>query len=222
MDINFATDRLIVLDYPAGAGGKFISLALGLHPDILVQEQTMARRMIRDDASPHMGFNLAMKTFEKKNDTNKHFEFGCSQLANFNASDLQDDATADERLCNNFWRELTNQHKFYFFMTDHKGLNTYSNYVNRKTIRLINYEWVMKGRKKILFKFEHDIDGDSISFDMGSIKEKALFINEIYKIFDFLGLGMSTKTVEYSTQFDTLRTSFLDSYKIGFTKEETQ
>ena len=40
MDINFDTDRLIVMNYPMSEGGKFISLALGLHPKILIQEQT--------------------------------------------------------------------------------------------------------------------------------------------------------------------------------------
>ncbi len=220
MDINFSTDRLIVMNYPTCAGGKFISLALGLHPNILPQAQKEARLQMKEGASPMMGFDLAMKTFEKKTDTNKHFEYGCLQLANFYSSDLEDDATADERLCNDLWRELTNQNKFYFFMTDHSELNIYSKYVNRKTIKLINYEWVLKERKETRVKLEHDIDGDSIAFDMESIKEKSLFINEIYKIFNFLGLEELTKTVDYSVQFDTLRTSFLDTNKIGFTKEK--
>ncbi len=220
MDINFNTDRLIIMNYPRSAGGKFISLALGLHPNILIQEQTMARLQMRERASPMMGFDLAMKTFEKKRDTNKHFEFGCLQLANFDSVDLENDATADERLCNDFWRELTNQNRFYFFMIDHTDLNTYSKYVNRKTIRLINYEWVMKERKNTPIKFEHDIDGDSIAFDMESIKEQSLFIDEIYKIFNFLELEEPIKTFDYSIQLDTLRTSFLDTNKLGFIKEK--
>ena len=105
-------------------------------------------------------------------------------------------------------------------MVDHTELNIYSTYVNRKTIKLINYEWILKERKVMRVKLEHDIDGDSIAFDMESIKEKSLFINEIYKIFNFLGLEELTKTVDYSVQFDTLRTSFLDTNKIGFTKEK--
>jgi len=220
VDINFSTDRLIVINYPGGAGGKFISLALGLHPDILIQEQKIARLQMREGASPRMGFDLAMKTFEKKRDTNKHFEYGCMELANFNGGDLQDDATADERLCNDFWRELTNQNRFYFFMIDHTDGNEYEKYVNRKTIRLINYEWIMKEREIIPTKFEHDINGDSIAFDMESIKEKSSFIDEIYKIFNFLGLEESIKAFDYSIQLDTLRTSFLDTNKIGFTKEK--
>ena len=220
MDINLDTDRLIIMNFPSGAGGKFISLALGLHPDILVQDEMMARLQMKEGASEMMGFDLAMKTFKKKRDTNKHFEWGCMELANFNSDDLHDDATADERLCNDFWRELTNQNRFYFFMMDHRPFNTYSKYVNRKTIRLINYEWIMKERNKTPIKFKHDIDGDSIAFDMESIKEQSLFIDEIYKIFNFLGLEESIKTFDYSIQLDTLRTSFLDTNKIGFTKEK--
>jgi len=212
MDINFNTDRLIVMNYPKSAGGKFISLALGLHPDILIQEERIARLQMREGASPRMGFDLAMKTFEKKRDTNKHFEFGWMHQ--------MDNATADETIPNDLWRELTNQNKFYFFLADHTELNIYSKYVNRKTIKLINYEWVLKERKITRVKLEHNIDGDSIAFDMESIKEKSSFINEIYKIFNFLGLEESIKAFDYSIQLDTLRTSFLDTNKIGFTKEK--
>ena len=70
MDINFNTDRLVVLNYPVGAGGKFISLALGLHQNILIQEQTMARLMMQNRVDPTMRFKLAMKTFEKTEETN--------------------------------------------------------------------------------------------------------------------------------------------------------
>ena len=97
VDINFNTDRLVVLNYPVGAGGKFISLALGLHQNILIQEQTMARLMMQNRVDPTMRFKLAMKTFEKTEETNSHFEFGCSQLSGFNSGMLDQDKTADEK-----------------------------------------------------------------------------------------------------------------------------
>ena len=221
MDINFNTDRLVVLNYPVGAGGKFISLALGLHPNILIQEKTMAILMMKQGADPMMGFKLAMKAFEKTEETNSHFEFGCSQLSGFNAGMLNQDNTADEKVCNDLWRELTNQDKFYFFMVDqNNGSKTYSKYVNRKTIRFINYEWVMKDRGLDKQEFlDQDIDGESIAFNMESIKESTSFADEVYKIFKFLGLVADPGHQE---QLNELRGRFIQTFKIGYNKGGNQ
>ena len=214
MDINFNTDRLVVLNYPGGAGGKFISLALGVHPNILVQEQTMARLMMKQGVDPTMGFNLAMRALEKTKETNSHFEFGCMELANFNMGNLEADVSGDEKMCNDLWRELTNQDKFYFFMVDHSNKNLYSRYTNRKTIRLINYEWVMKDRGMDKQEtLDQDIDGESITFNTESIKESTSFVDEVYKIFKFLGLVADPGHPE---QLNELRKGFIQTFKIGF------
>ena len=216
MDINFNTDRLVVLNYPGGAGGKFISLALGLHPNILIQEQTMARLMMKQGADPMMGFKLAMKAFEKTEETNSHFEFGCSQLSGFNAGMLNQDNMADEKVCNDLWRELTNQDKFNFFMVDHSNKNPYSRYTHRKNIRLINYDWIMKDRGiDKQDNLDHDVEGESITFNMESIKENTSFVDEVYKIFKFLGLVAETGHPE---QLNQLRERFIQTFKTGFNK----
>ena len=216
MDINFNTDRLVVLNYPGGAGGKFISLALGLHTNILIQEKTMARRMMKQSVDPAMSFKLAMKTFEKAEETNSHFEYGCLQLAGFNSDLLNQDNTADEKVCNDFWRELTNQDKFYFFMVDHSNKNLFSRYTNRKTIRLINYDWIMKDRGiDKQDNLDQDIEGESITFNMESIKENTSFVDEVNKIFNFFGLVAETGHLE---QLNELRERFIQTFKIGFNK----
>jgi len=220
VDINFNTDRLVVLNYPLGAGGKFISLALGLHPNILIQEQAMARLMMKQGADPMMGFKLAMKVFEKTEETNSHFEFGCSQLSGFNAGMLRQDNTADEKVCNDLWRELTNQDKFYFFMVDHSNKNPYSRYTHRKNIRLINYDWIMKDRGiDKQDNLDHDVEGESITFNMESIKENTSFVDEVYKIFKFLGLVAETGHPE---QLNQLRGRFIQTFKTGFNKGGNQ
>ena len=221
VDINFNTDRLVVLNYPGGAGGKFISLALGLHPNILIQEQTMARLMMKQGADPMMGFKLAMKAFEKTEETNSHFEFGCLQLTNFTHEMLDQDNTADEKVCNDLWRELTNQDKFYFFMVDHTNKNLYSRYTNRKTIRLINHDWITKDRGYIdrQDNLGQDIDGESIAFNMESIKESTSFADEVYKIFKFLGLVADPGHPE---QLNELRGRFIQTFKIGYNKGGNQ
>ena len=214
VDINFNTDRLVVLNYPVGAGGKFISLALGLHQNILIQEQTMARLMMKNRVDPTMRFKLAMKTFEKTEETNSHFEFGCSQLSGFNSGMLDQDKTADEKACNDLWRELTNQDKFYFFMVDNSNKNPYSRYTHRKNIRLINYDWIMQDRG-IDQQDTLDIEGESITFNMESIKENTSFVDEVYKIFKFLGLVAET---DHPEQLNQLRERFIQTFKTGFNK----
>lgn len=227
MKINFNTKNLIVLNYPRGAGGKFISLALALHPRVLIQQEKMARLMMRRDADESMGFNLAMKTFEKSEKTNSHFEFGCEALSGFNSEKLVKDLTSDEKESNDLWKELTNQDKFYFFMVDHSTDSLYSRYKNRKTIRLINYDWILKDRdidKKanLPFVFDEGLDRNinevSIIFDMKSIKDTILFKNEVHNIFNFLELDITSVNNE---QIEKLRERFMETFKSGFNKGET-
>ncbi len=227
MKINFNTKNLIVLNYPRGAGGKFISLALAVHPRVLIQEEKMARLMMRRGADKSMGFNLAMKTFEKSEKINSHFEFGCEALSGFNAEHLVKDLTADEKVSNDLWKELTNQDKFYFFMVDHSTESFYSRYKNRKTIRLINYDWIMKDRRidkkvNLPFVFEENLDRNlndlSITFNMESIKDSILFVKEVNNILSFLGLDVETDSTE---QIEKLRKRFMETFKTGFNKGET-
>lgn len=215
MDINFETDKLLVLNYPEGAGGKFISLALGVHPEIIVQDEKLAGLQMRDNADLLMGYNLAMKAFSKSINGDQHFEYGCGQLAGFRADMLIEDEKADEKNCNDFWRELTNQKKFYYFLIDHTDKNLLAKYTKRKTIRLINYDWILQDRKWQDKTLAHTTDGECITFDMQSIKDNKAFIDEIYKIFDWLGMK-AKNSLGYSVQLETLRTKFLETYQIGF------
>ena len=216
MEIDYSTRNLVVLNYPEGGGGKFISLALALNPGVLIQEEKMARLMMREDADTSMGFLLAMKAFEKSEKGNKHFEFGCGQLAGFNAQMLVENPNADNDNCNDLWRQLTNQKDFYYFMIDHTERNLLAKYKNRKTIRLVNYDWIMEARQWKVKKLLHAVDGEEFIFDMNTIKDEKDFLSETKRAIGFLNL--SNADSEFDARLEIIRKKFLETFKIGFNK----
>ena len=222
MDINYNTDKLIILKYPPGAGGKFVSLCLGLHPKVLPQDATLAKEKILDKKlNIETGYNHAMNVFNKKLELNTHYEYGCLQLAGFNLKDLQKNIDSDVVLSNNFWKELTRQKDFYFFMVDSYRSNAYKNYVNRKRIYITNYDWLLKERNlpsqsisetnRLKTIFEKQRNHELIDFDIETVQKQDSFQKEIDKVFKFLGLSFDS----YS-YLENLRLKFLQTLKIGF------
>ena len=225
MDINFGTDKLIIMKYPPGAGGKFISLALNVHPDVLPQDEKLAKKKIEEGfKNLKLGFKISMKTFEIKRQKKKHIEYGCKELAGFNGLFLtRQGIDIDEKIANNFWRELTNQSKYYFFMIDHTDLNLYRRYINKKVIVLKNFDWILKGRpyfknkiniEKVKFPTTTETD---FCFDMLSLQDQTFFKNELDKVLEFLNLKKFN--LEMSNDIEILRKNFLETYKIGFKNE---
>ena len=221
MDINYDTDRLIVLRYPPGGGGKFISLALNLSPDILIQDEKWARRQTKDKFHPRLSFDLAMNTFNIKKQTDRHFEYGCNQLANFNARDLLEDPNADQKLSNDLWKILTNQSEFYFFMMDQTADDQFKKYKNKKVISLKNYEWILKNRPaqtNLKMSYTNNIE-QGIFFNMESVKSTDAFCRKIKITLEHLGASIPTNN-NFSQQLESLRKNFLEVLSIGYLKKE--
>ena len=217
MNINYETDRLIVLRYPPGGGGKFISLALNLSPDILVQDEKLARLQMKDKFHPMISFDLAMNTFNRKKQTNRHIEYGCNQLANFNAGDLLEDPEADQKLSNDLWKTLTNQTEFYFFMMDQTADDQYKKYKNKKVVSLKNCRWILENRN--INASDTNNTGQGILFNMESVQSTDAFYNEIESTLQHLGASIPTKD-NLSQQLESLRKNFLEVLSIGFLKKE--
>jgi hypothetical protein len=220
MNVNYQTDKLIVANYPKGSGGNFILYCLGIHPKVLPLHETLAKIKIKKPFDLKLGFDIARKVLEKKSKTNDHFEFGGGLLAGFNFNDMNKDTNSDKKLCNDFWKELTNKNEHYFYMIDHTDKELYHRYINRKTLVLKNYEWILEARNNSLIDGHGSIDlvgknHNYINFNMDSIKTGKFFSEEIGKLFDFLGLEFDS--FEY---LEELRTLFLDTLKIGFTSNE--
>lgn len=222
MDINFSTQNLIVSNFERNAGGKFINMVLALHPDILLQDEGLAKRKMNGVEDIESSYKDASRTFTEKSQTGQHKEYGCTELAGFNGFDLQRDTQADEKRCNGFWIDLTNQERFYFFMVDHGEGTIFHRYGNRKTIRLKNYEWIVQARGVSSENRSRQVHLENvIHVDMSSIKDQVAFNKEIRSVFDFIGVSQPNEQQVFDHFLEKLRKGFLETLKIGFNKGET-
>ena len=223
--INFVTDQLVIMHYPERAGGKFVQLALALHPKILFIDDNLARLKMKQKFSPRQSFKVSMWPLQEKTRVGAHTEFSCEKFAGFNSDHLEKDPLADEKMCNDLWTMLTNQSEYYFLMTEHSNANPWSRYINRKTISCINYEWIREKRKTngrdILCDDKPKGNTSFIYFDMNSIKNDKSFANEIYKMYDFLKIPEAEDT-DFFQMLDQLRKKFLDSFSEGFNSKRKQ
>lgn len=207
MEINYNTKKLVILNYQAGGGGKFISLCLALDKNVLHQDRYLAKKKMERIVD---SFAINKVILQKSTKKNNHFELGCFQLAGFNAND---NMKQQEIKANDLWKKLTNQDKYYFVMVDN-GSNRWGHYPNANHIILRNYDFILKGRNINLEKpisFEQLDCKKKISFDCESIKNKTSFKNEIFRLFDFLLLD--EPCLDHIEEF---RYYFLKTFKIGF------
>ncbi len=237
MEINFSTGNLIVTNYPALAGGKFINKALALHPMILLQHEKFAKMKMSGEQDIESCFAIINKILDAKKNRLEHVEYDDTLLADFNGMELYLDIKRDEEKSNELYKELTNQKKFYFCMIDHADGTAMKRYVNRKTIRLTNFEWIVDGRieKSLADLPWHEkvphltrMTGDTYDqskqaniinlhhFDMSSLQAKDLFKTEINNALNFIGLTEPAEFEVYYRCLEDLRKGFLDTYKIGF------
>ena len=205
--INHDTDRLIVLNYPIGAGGKFIGLCLALSPEVLHQDEQLARQKMRGNSKSDESFLVGKSVIERSQDT--HFELGCRELAGFNSGNDRKDPT----LANDLWRELTNQQEFYFCMMDHQG-NQWDHYPNARHIILKGYDWLLYGRglpKQERAWHRNKKEEYTTTFDQGSVKNPLSFKEEIGRLYRFFSLEEPNWD-----HVEQLRSMWLDTFKNGF------
>ena len=223
MTINFNCKNLIIIKYPIGAGGKFISCILGLHPFVLPQERRLAQLKMKINENKNhalyghrIGYEIARRIFAKKIQTNRHKEFGGIDFANWNGDLVeQEGLDIDQRVANDLWHELTNQKKYYFFQLERaEAKNPYQRYANRKTIYLKNYQWILQRRNRS-FSDNMNLE-DKYAFDMNSIKDCDSFKQEISNCLVYLQIPFDDTLFDYT---ENLRLNFLDTFDIGFDKK---
>ena len=207
MDINYNTDKLIILNYPGGAGGKFISLCLALDPMVIHQHLGLAKSKIKGGKSNESSFKVSKAVLTKNQKF--HFELGCGELAGINSL-LQREEQA--KLANNLWRELTHQIKFYFLMVDHQGGN-WDHYPNARHIVFKNYEWILEARGMKLRKIkEISLKKENIVyFDSSAVKDRTAFKDEIRKLFESFGLQEPNWD-----HIEELRSIWMNTVTVGF------
>lgn len=208
MNINYNTDRLIVINYPIGAGGKFISLCLAIAEQVLHQDRYLANKKISKAMDQKQSYHISKMVINKSGKSKGHFELGCYEFAGFNANTKQN----QETLANDIWRYCTNQSKYYFCMMNNARTNSWSEYTNAKHILLKNFDWLLEKRKlTVPENYEKDSFNDPIEFDMKHCLDAESFLVSINGVMKKLGL----ETLDPSLLED-LRRCFLDKCEIGF------
>lgn len=209
MEINYETRFLIVINYPVGSGGKFISLCLALAENVLHQDYHLAKIKIQKKLNEKNSFDISHKVLNKSS-PRQHFELGCEQFAGFNVHYKEQ----QEVLANDLWRQCTNQKKYFFCMMNNFVYNSWKDYPNSKHIILKNYDWILKERNR---KIPEEIDiktfKNYIQFDMESCKDKFSFLKSIDAVCDFLDIRIKNKEL-----LEPLRLDFLKTFRLGFEK----
>lgn len=209
MKINFYTKNIFLICYPAGAGGKFISLCLALSDKFLHQHHEYAAKKIKEKWNEYKSYETSVRVFENKERLQKHHELGCIELGAYGMGTIHE----QEAGSNCFWKELTNQTEYNFCLVGHSVRSDWPAYPNSKKIILSNFDWILEGRGKKL-KEEWSIGktgNNEFIFDMDTLKNENLFINEITNCCNFFKI-----TIENKNLLNLLRLKFLDTYKIGF------
>jgi len=210
MEVNYQTDRLIIINYPGGAGGKFISLCLAVAENILHQDYKLAKIKIQKKLNETKSFDISSKVLNKSAPY-QHFELGCYQFAGFSFFIKE----RQEELANDLWRQSTNQQNYFFCMMNNRSSNAWKDYPNSKHIILKNYDWILKKRNiKIPLTVDTKTFGNYIEFDMESCKDKSSFVGSMDEVCNFLNIKIENKEL-----LDLLRLDFLKTFQWGFEDE---
>lgn len=213
MEINHNTRNLIVMHYPCSAGGKFVTLALGLHPQVLPQDRLLAEAKMRYGAAT-LGRDVALHGFRRKRQTGSHWELGCEELAGFNGASMRQDPRADDRGANPLWRRLTHQRQYHFFLIDHTPGDLFAGYPLKRNIVLTNYDWIMENRGfSVPAEFQRAKPmRDQHPFDMARVKDPAGFRDEVRGCLGYLSLTVDLDWAD----LERVRQGFMDTHRIGF------
>ena len=213
MSFNENTNNLIIINYRPGAGGKFLSGCLALSEKALHLQENYAKTKYLKKWSEEQSFRASMSLLKLSEKHNIHIEYdhGIS-LYGFS---YEDNFLSQLSKANIFFKELTNQKEYLFFLTNH--FTHYKNFLyfkNSKNIIIVNDEEILKIRKKeknkdtnigkILENFK-----DCFLFDMSTVKNDELFLNEIKRLCFWLKTEIKNETF-----LSQLREQFVKNLKI--------
>lgn len=90
MNIDFQTDRMIIVVYPRLTGGKFLTNCLGLSRDAVLQDKWLALRQLGNKLDPGDKYNLIMDRLGKVGPSWNDLNLGCTQYFNSNLEEDHD------------------------------------------------------------------------------------------------------------------------------------
>lgn len=209
--INYNTKNLVVINFPAHAGGKLIAGTLAISENFLHQHEEFATAKMIDKWDEKYSFDVSKNVYKQKINFFDQFELNTYNLAGFN---FEIEKSDQEILATDLWKTLTNQDQYYFLATNHNPHNSWQHYPQSKHIIFKNYQFVLAKRNNMLEKKWHfDLESckDFIDFDMESLHKKSSFQKEIDKVCEYVGITIKNK--KYCEQ---MRQLFLKTIILGY------
>ena len=156
--INFNTDRIILVYYPSGAGGKFLINSLGLSDKSVFQSQNLAKKQLKEQFTKKDKINYLISEINKINNTWNDLNLGCEEMFGRAAQGVRSlkiqNLSDDTRNLFDFPNVIEHiiKQNYYFFLVCHdittlaKTLNFWP---NAQVIEFVNYIPFQKKYRKI-------------------------------------------------------------------------
>jgi len=121
---DFMTDRIIIMTYPQGAGGKFLANCLALDPGVLLQDIDLAVAQIQGRLDTVQKLELLCRSYDSIQDHWNDANLGCDRLFGF--SQYPDGHAEIYKPALSHWmpydprlRQVIESGQLFFFMAHH-------------------------------------------------------------------------------------------------------
>ena len=187
MPFNQKTQNLVILNYKPGAGGKFLSLCLCLHPDFLPMQDLFLKKKMKKICSQEESFRMVKSVLDLSMKHQAHIELSHGkELYGF---DYTNDKQSQEALANDLFSDLTNQGKYYFFLTNHfTHLKNFDHFINAKNIVLHNDAKILDIRGIKPNEQPTPELGGSFPFDMSTTFDPSSFYDQMESLSGWLDI----------------------------------
>ena len=145
--VQFATDRIIIVNYPGGAGGKFLMNSLALSQQAVLSHRNLT------SLSSEQKLDLLYTRYESMNTPSwRDLDLGCIQLFGNNRSIVNINAQVSESprwQYSSIIPKLIEQNKYFFVVAHNSNQLAWllQTWPNAKIIRFINYlDFIQKYR----------------------------------------------------------------------------
>lgn len=205
MEINWNTDRLIVLYYPPGASGKFLHGCLAISTQVEFQHKDLLNKFVSSVDKFRYFSNLVAPPNGKRPDYD--FGLGCIQLLNLSSEpeyNLGDTVKIKKQFATSTTlSKLTNGNNYFFIIVHDPAhlplfLNIWpnSNIIQiHNSIRWINYRKIPLSTRFPLELFDNlslipDVYKNRLlTFNADSFFNKEMFINQLLTLYTKLNLN---------------------------------
>tara|TARA_B110000858_G_C17655225_1_gene404606 strand:+ start:118 stop:813 length:696 start_codon:yes stop_codon:yes gene_type:complete len=208
MDFNQKTHNLVILNYNPGAGGKFLSLCLSLHPDFLPMQEIFLGKKMKKVCTQENSFLMVKSVLDLTMKHQTHIELGHGrELYGF---DYNNDKQSQLELANDLFSRLTRQEKYFFFLTNHfTHLQNFKHFTNAKNIVIHNDEKILEARGITATEQPiPELDG-SFLFDMSTAFDASYFYDQMKSLCVWLGIECLSQS-----RLEDLRARFVRNLKI--------